>query len=71
MAGEFPPPKLFTDWIKLITTTGTKIYGNYIGTDATGQLAKGNRKNGILIGDPDANKHLVKPYRAPWSLDTI
>jgi len=24
-----------------------------------------------FIGDPDANKHLVKPYRAPWSLDTI
>src|SRR6266481_1800052 len=21
MAGQFPPPKLFTDWIKLITTT--------------------------------------------------
>src|ERR1043165_6064533 len=25
MAGEFPPPKLFTDWIKLITTTKSQF----------------------------------------------
>jgi CSLREA domain-containing protein len=35
--------------IRTASTEGNEFYGNYIGTDRTGSIARGNQANGILI----------------------
>jgi hypothetical protein len=48
-------------------TVGTRIVGNFIGTDASGTLDKGNGSDGVSVFSPDISQTVVgepRPARA-------